>query len=579
VFKRFGITSQSDPKLHEATAELYGKEFHTGILLPVTGKYQGKTVQLVKKELINDLVAARHAVVFYELMNPVVCRCRTRCHVKIVDNQWFLAYGKTGWKEKTHKALAQCKLYPEKVRAQFTHVIDWLKDWACARQLGMGTRLPVDREWIIESLSDSTIYNAYYAIAHHVKNVPLSQVNNALFDYVFLGRGSLDGIKADHNLVMQMQQEFNYWYPVDFRNSGKDLVQNHLAFYLFNHTAVFPEKHWPAGIGVNGYVTLNQQKMSKSKGNVRFMRDLAKAWSPDVVRMTILANAEELDDVDWDDDAAASNSQKLLQWHQFAVDNYGKGDAVKTDVDAWFVSKLNECVRDATVAMDLTLFRTALQCGFFDVQRHFKWYARRRGKSWNVETVKLFIDVQTLMLAPFVPHVCEEIWMKVQKQTLASTEHWPLADENAIRPELDAIESGLAQTVDDVSTVKELSKISVPRKIVLVVADDWKSHLFSVVKDRVKSARGQDLVKAAMQDAVIREHGSDAVALIQRLVKDPGRIPAVVLHQEAAFQFLQDSILFLKDTFGCEVVVVKEQDSQEPKAKQALPGKPAIIVS
>ena len=135
------------------------------------------------------------------------------------------------------------------------------------------------------------------------------------------------------------------------------------------------------------------------------------------------------------------------------------------------------------------------------------------------------------------------------------------------------------RTVDDVSTVKELSKISVPRKIVLVVADDWKSHLFSVVKDRVKSARGQDLVKAAMQDAVIREHGSDAVALIQRLVKDPGRIPAVVLHQEAAFQFLQDSILFLKDTFGCEVVVVKEQDSQEPKAKQALPGKPAIIVS
>ncbi len=576
--KKYSIKDQNDPKLEEATTEVYSKEFHTGILLPNTGKYKGLSVQNVKQEIINDMIEAKHAVRFYELLKPVICRCRTPCFVKIVDNQWFLAYGNQQWKEKTHKALANCKLYPEKVRPQFAHVIDWFKDWACARQLGLGTKLPVDKEWVIESLSDSTIYNAYYTIAHHLKNIPVSEVKDTLFDYVFLGQGNIEDVKADRNLVEQMKQEFNYWYPVDFRNSGKDLVQNHLTFYLFNHTAIFPEKHWPAGIGVNGYVTLQKMKMSKSKGNVRFMRDLVRLWNPDVVRLSILTNAEELDDVDWDDDAAASNHQKLIQWYMFAVDNYGRGDNRKTDIDAWFVSKINECLRDCTTAMDKTLFRTALQKGFFDLQRHFKWYSRRKG-TLNAEVVKKFVETQTRILTPFVPHICEEIGMKLQKQTLASTENWPSFDESAIKPELDAIEENLAALVDDISAVKELSKIEKLTKVEIIVAEDWKNKLLLLIKDKIKTTRNTgEIIKSAMQDVSLKEHGAETTAIIQKIVKDPAKIPAVVLHQEAEYQFLKDSVNFLKEIFGCEIEIVKEQESKEMKAKNALPGKASIVV-
>ena len=44
---------------------------------------------------------------------------------------------------------------------------DWLEEWACSRLFGLGTQLPWDKEWVIESLSDSTIYMAYYTIAHY----------------------------------------------------------------------------------------------------------------------------------------------------------------------------------------------------------------------------------------------------------------------------------------------------------------------------------------------------------------------------------------------------------------------------
>ena len=40
----------------------------------------------------------------------------------------------------------------------------------------------------------------------------------------------------------KLRQEFQYWYPVDLRVSGKDLVPNHLTYFLYNHCAVWPNE-------------------------------------------------------------------------------------------------------------------------------------------------------------------------------------------------------------------------------------------------------------------------------------------------------------------------------------------------
>jgi hypothetical protein len=52
--------------------------------------------------------------------------------------------------------------------ACFSHA-GWLQQWACSRSFGLGTRLPWDEQYLIESLSDSTIYMAYYTIAHYLQ--------------------------------------------------------------------------------------------------------------------------------------------------------------------------------------------------------------------------------------------------------------------------------------------------------------------------------------------------------------------------------------------------------------------------
>ena len=80
---------------------------------------------------------------------------------------------------------------------------------------------------------------------------------------------------AEH--IAQMRKEFEYWYPMDLRVSGKDLIGNHLIMSLYNHAAVWrdqPEK-WPRSFYTNGHVLVDGDKMSKSAGTFLTVEEAA----------------------------------------------------------------------------------------------------------------------------------------------------------------------------------------------------------------------------------------------------------------------------------------------------------------
>ena len=81
-------------------------------------------------------------------------------------DQWYLDYGEESWMKQTTTALENVNCYHDEVRKNFVSTLGWLKEHACSRTYGLGTKLPWDESWLIESLSDSTIYNAYYTVAH-----------------------------------------------------------------------------------------------------------------------------------------------------------------------------------------------------------------------------------------------------------------------------------------------------------------------------------------------------------------------------------------------------------------------------
>lgn len=104
-----------------------------------------------------------------------------------------------------------------------------------------------------------------------------------VWDYIFFKSAKFPKTKVPRKTLDLLKTEFNYWYPVNLRCSGKDLVPNHLTYYLYNHCAIWkdePEK-WPLAIRANGHLLLNSEKMSKSTGNFLTLSEAIEKFSAD----------------------------------------------------------------------------------------------------------------------------------------------------------------------------------------------------------------------------------------------------------------------------------------------------------
>lgn len=65
-------------------------------------------------------------------------------------------------------------------------------------------------------------------------NIPVEDLDDAAFSFIFLDQ-ECENHKIPKEKLLQLRKEFNYWYPMDLRCSGKDLIKNHLTMSLFNH--------------------------------------------------------------------------------------------------------------------------------------------------------------------------------------------------------------------------------------------------------------------------------------------------------------------------------------------------------
>jgi len=65
-----------------------------------------------------------------------------------------------------------------------------------------------------------------------------------VWDYIFFKTTPFPKTDIPKEHLLKLRREFEFWYPVDVRVSGKDLVPNHLSYYLYNHVAMWPKDRY-----------------------------------------------------------------------------------------------------------------------------------------------------------------------------------------------------------------------------------------------------------------------------------------------------------------------------------------------
>lgn len=582
--QKLGVKGQKDvEKLEQATKNIYKAEYHRGIFK--IEPYKGKPVSEVKDLVAKDMAEKETADRMYEFSDKnVISRFGNRAVVKIIHDQWFIDYGNPEWKEKAREALANMKIFPESRRTQFEAILEWLDKKACARKVGLGTPLPWDPEWVIESLSDSTIYMAYYTISRAINKYGIKgeQLVPEVFDYLFLEEKSetreeelSEKTDIPKEVLREMKEEFEYWYPLDWRCSAKDLIPNHLTFFIFNHVAIFRKEHWPRGIAVNGFGTLEGAKMSKSKGNVLNFIDAIEENGADVVRLYIMSLAEHDSDFDWKRAEVGKLRKQIERFYELIAEfaAYEDKNVELMDIDKWLLHRINKAIKGATEALEEFRTRTAVQWAFYNILNDLRWYMRRtegRDDEAKRSTLRKLADIWVRLMAPFTPHICEELWERLGGKSFISLAKWPEPVEEWWNETIELEEDYIKNLIDDIKEIIKVAKLEDAKRAYIYTAEEWKWKVAQVVAEKrdFKASMGE-----VMKDPEMRKRGKDVSKLIQRLIKDRAFDFKRIDEEKALTQAKE----FIESEIGLEIIINLDED-KGGKKRQAMPMKPAVYI-
>ena len=577
--EKFGVESQEDEEaLEKATDEVYEKEFHGGKLNASCGDYASENVNSVKDILIRDFEEEGYFDSMYDFSEEVVCRCGGEVIVSMQES-WFLEYGDKGWKDKVHSHLDDMNIIPEEKREDYEHTVDWLESWPAIRNFGLGTDLPFDKDFVVEPLSDSTIYMAFYTIRHVIHDVNSEKLKPEFFDYVFSDNGTAEEVAETTGIpqetVEEAHEQFEYWYPLDWRTSAYPLIQNHLTFMIFHHTALFDREDWPQGIATWGLGTLEGKKMSSSKGHVKLPDNAIQEYGADTTRFFIFASREPWQDFDWKEEDVQEYFNKIRNFYTRSKDLYNSGeDREKNTLDRYVLSRLQEIIRDATDGLEEFQTRKAGLNGFFEMNSLVNRYIDRTDEL-NEEVINELIETQIKLMAPFTPHICEELWSEIGYSGFVSEAEWPEADEELIDEDVEYAEELVDDTISDIRELIDL--VGDFEEVNVIVASKEKREFFRKLKNTLED---RPEFGEAMQELIENTEAEpeEIEEYLKEYLDSPGKLPDRIFPTEKEFEILQQNEEYFESKLDTWVDVVEESESDLEKASRAEPGKPAIVM-
>ncbi|HZW57788.1 MAG TPA: leucine--tRNA ligase [Nitrososphaerales archaeon] len=598
IVEKMGIKDQNDPAVEEATNEIYKKEFHLGILNEVTGEFRGKRVSEAKQLIVAQLKSRGLADSLYDLPEKVICRCLTPCVVRVLEDQWFLKYSDPEWKREAHICIDAAGIFPESARQWFHDVVDWMKDWPCARRVGLGTPLPWAPGWIVETLTDSTIYMCFYTIKPWITKLGLSpdDLIESLFDYVFLGKGDPTSVARNSKITSEhltaMRDEFLYWYPVNLRNSAKELIPNHLTFFIFNHTALFPRELWPTGISVNGMVMIEGTKMSKSKGNVITLSSALKEFGADALRAALLGGAEGMDDLDWREKNSRDIQTKVNSLRAFVSSLESSANANETSKEMpelWLENQVQNHISKVISELDVMKTKSAFQEAFYSYWndiRHYLSMTERR-PAWLIEYV---VDIFVRLLAPFIPYTSEQINADRGHTDLVSTSRFPSVERERLHPEAEIAETIIENLLTDSQKIAKLLPTR-PTKLHVYSAPEWHYELFRLAAEaRIRKEKISEILQKffTQRPDLPRKEVANALSKLTPVINELGekfvRLYVENYSKVDEKSIYADSLKYLGSALELRVFVhpwdEKADEKYDPKgkSKSALAFKPALYL-
>jgi len=240
-------------------------------------------------------------------------------------------------------------------------------------------------------------------------------------------------------------EDVNNWLPVDQYIGGVEHAVLHLLYSRFI-TKVLNDLGYVNfdepfdNLFTQGMIYKDGWKMSKSKGNVVSPDDMIQKYGADTLRMYILFMAPPEKDAEWND-AGIEGVNRFIRrlWNNYyrildllSSDNENSVDLTKEEKS--LRRKLHSMIKKIKEDIEGGFkFNTAI-AGLMEFNNQLMEYLDNVERP-NTKLLKEVAENVALILSPFAPHMAEEMWSDLGKDTLIVNEKWPEYDPSALEQE------------------------------------------------------------------------------------------------------------------------------------------------
>jgi leucyl-tRNA synthetase len=230
-----------------------------------------------------------------------------------------------------------------------------------------------------------------------------------------------------------------YWFPIDQYIGGVEHAILHLIYSRFwtkvmRDLGLVRNDEPAARLFTQGMVIKDGAKMSKSKGNVISASQMIEQYGADTGRLFELFAAPPEKDLDWTDAGAEGAYRFLGRVYRFVTRNIDRSRmqaGEPSDADRNVLRKLHQTIRKITEDFETRWhFNTSIAAFMELLNELYAQEAELTGAALAEVIEKLI-----LLLAPFAPFVCEEMWEELGRAGPVFKQPWPQFDPELARDE------------------------------------------------------------------------------------------------------------------------------------------------
>ncbi len=258
-----------------------------------------------------------------------------------------------------------------------------------------------------------------------------------------LKKGDIDLIEA----LKSSDSEVGYWMPVDQYIGGVEHAVLHLLYSRFftrvlRDIGLISISEPFKNLLTQGMVIKDGAKMSKSKGNVVDPNYLIEKYGADTARLFSLFAAPPEKDLEWSDKGVEGAHRFLNKIWSIVYKNQSKlknskitiDDTSKLEASALnLYRKTHQTIKKVTVDIERDYhFNTAI-AAMMELTNEISSFQSESDTGWAI--FKFAVEQLLLLLAPFSPHIAEELWKAIGNKPSIFEQKWPVWDEDAAKEE------------------------------------------------------------------------------------------------------------------------------------------------